>query len=101
VVCPRFARFAEPGLFEKVMSAAGFRDVTCESVTVVYEFPSAEAYIRFRKAVSSTAAAVADRYREREVEAAWQAVADAASVYADGEGRIRTENIALCAVGSR
>ncbi len=94
-------RFAAPGLLETVMSDAGFRDVSSERVTVVYEFPSAETYTRFRREVSSTGAALAKRHPEDVVKAAWDAVAEATGAYADAEGRIRMENIALCAVGSR
>jgi ubiquinone/menaquinone biosynthesis C-methylase UbiE len=94
-------RFADSGLLERVLSAADFRDVICEPVTVVYEFSSVDAYIQFRKAVSSTAAALANRYPEQTVETAWQTVAEATSPYSDGEGRIRMENTALCAVGHR
>ena len=94
-------RFAAPGLLEEVMTEAGFRDVTCERVAVTYELPSAEAYVRFRREVSSTGAALAERHPEDAVKAAWDAVAEAASAYADVAGHIRMENIALCAVGSR
>ena len=94
-------RFAAPGLLETLMSDAGFRDVSSERVTVVYEFPSAETYTRFRREVSSTDAALAKRHPEDVVKAAWDAVAEAAGAHADAEGRIRMENIALCAVGTR
>ncbi len=94
-------RFAAPGLLEQVIFAGGFRDVVCEPVTVVYEFPSVEAYVQFRREVSSTSSALAERHPGEVVEAAWQAVADAAAVHSDGEGRISMKNIALCAVGSR
>ena len=94
-------RFAAPGLLEEVMKAAGLRDVTCERVTTVYEFPSAETYVRFRREISSSGAALAGRHPEDVVKSAWDAVAEAAGAYADAEGRIRMENIALCAVGSR
>ena len=94
-------RFAAPGLLDEVISAAGLRDVRSERVTVVYEFPSAETYARFRREVSSTGAALAERHPEEAVKAAWDAVAEVAGAYADAEGRIKMENIALCAVGSR
>ena len=94
-------RFAAPGLLETLIADAGFRDVSCERVAVVYEFPSAETYTRFRREVASTGAALAERHPDEVVKAAWRAVAGAAGPHADAEGRIRMENIALCAVGSR
>ena len=94
-------RFATPGLLEEVLAAAGFGDVACERVTVVYEFPSAADFVRFRREVSRIGADMAERHPAVVVEAAWDAVAEAARAYADTEGRIRMENAALCAVGSR
>lgn len=94
-------RFAAPGLLEEVLSAAGFRDVACERVTVVYEFPSVAAFIRFRREVSATHAALLERHPEETVDAAWRAVAEAARAHADAEGRVTMRNVALCAAGRR
>lgn len=50
---------------------------------------------------TTTGAALAKRHPEGVVEAAWDAVAEAAGRHADAEGRVHMENIALCAVGTR
>lgn len=93
-------RLSAPGLLESVMSTVGFGEVACERVCVVYEFPSADEYIRFRREVSSTADALAKRHPKPVVEAAWRALANAVAIRADPSGRIRMENTALCVVGT-
>lgn len=94
-------RFAEPGCLEAVVAAAGFSDVACEKVTVVYEFASAQTYARFRREVSATGAALAERHAEDVVDAAWQLVAEAAGRHADEAGRVRMHNAAFCVSGRR
>lgn len=95
-------RFCGPGQLESLLAAAGLRSVRCERITVMYEFPDAATYARFRREVSATGAALAKRYPGEVVEEAWQAVADAAAAaHADAGGRVRMENAALGVVGTR
>lgn len=93
-------RLSGPGVLESVLSGAGFADVTCERVDVVYTFASADEYVRFRRAVSSSADALLHRYPESVAETAWRELADCVADRADPEGRIRLENTALCVAGS-
>ncbi|MDH3476464.1 MAG: methyltransferase domain-containing protein [Rhodospirillales bacterium] len=88
------------GAFEAKLAAAGFTDVRREAVSVVYDFASVETHIAFRREVSRIEQQIAENPPERR-EAAWRAVADALKAFADGDGRVRLENLCFCVGGRR
>ena len=93
-------RFCETGAFERVLRDAGYRDVTCEPVTVTYVCDSPAAYVQYRRDITLRDAALAEHNPPDKVEAAWRALAEAAEAFAGPDGQVRMTNIALCAAGS-
>ena len=91
---------SDEGAFRAAFESAGFAEVRCERLTVTFEFPSCEAYTRFRRDVTTLDAEIAEEPRERR-EAAWQAVTEAVRHYAEADGRVVMRNQAICVVARR
>lgn len=94
-------RFAEPGALENALDGAGFTDIAGQRFAITFEFPSPEAFTRFRQDVSAMAATLAQQYPAADVAAAWKAVTEAARGYAGADGRVRMDNEVVCATGRR
>jgi len=94
-------RLCERGLLDAAMRQAGFAGVTHEELPVTFEFASPEEYTRFRRDMTVTDSSLAGLYPSDVVEAAWQAVTEAARALATEDGRIRFVNTAICISGRR
>ncbi len=86
--------------FEETLAVAGFTGLTRAALSVVYDFPSAETFIAFRKAVSQIERRITHIPAKRR-EAAWQAVAAALAPYRRADGRIVMANLAICVAAHR
>ena len=94
-------RLSDSAVLIGAMERAGFAEVSREEVRVTFEFTSAQEYTRFRRDMMTLDAMLAAHHPPAVVEAAWQAVTEAAGAYADREGRVRFTNTAVCFSGSR
>ena len=88
-------RLAAPGLLAATLHAAGFSAVDIEPFPVTFEFANAEAYTRFRRDMTTLDATLSRHHPPAVVEAAWQAVTEAARAYAVPDGTVRFVNTAL------
>ena len=86
---------SDQAALEAELAAAGFTDIGGEPVAVVYRFESPDAFVTFRREVSTIDEKLKDHPRHR-VEAAWQAVARASEAYRTADGQILMENRAIC-----
>jgi len=94
-------RLSDPDILIGAMKKAGLGDVSHEELRVAFEFASAEDYTRFRRDMTTLDAQLAEHHPPDVIEAAWQAVTEAARAYGGNEGRIRFVNTAVCFSGSR
>jgi hypothetical protein len=94
-------RLSDPDILIGAMKKAGLGDVSHEELRVAFEFASAEDYTRFRRDMTTLDAQLAEHHPPDVIEAAWQAVTEAARAYGDGEGHVRFVNTAVCLSGER
>ena len=90
-----------PGVLEQAFSQARFADVQVESVPVIFELPSVEAYIELLRDTMVAIVGVVEPLPAAQQAAVWQAVSDAAQQFTASDGSVRTTNEAICAVGRR
>ena len=95
------SRFAEAGILEGLLSAAGFEDIRGESITVTAEFPDIADFIRYRQQISTQDWALRQNHPPEKVAETWKAVAEEAAAFAGPDGRVKLENLALIASGRR
>lgn len=92
---------SDPAALEAALRDVGYSDVTSELVATTSRFSSAAEYVRFTEAVApSVHALVAQQPAERQ-EQIWRAIEAAAERYAQPDGSVRFENVAICAAGQR
>ncbi|HKA89804.1 MAG TPA: methyltransferase domain-containing protein [Haliangiales bacterium] len=89
-----------PGMLEQAMSSGGFGAIRGERVTVVWEFPSAAAYVDYVKEATSLGQIVAEKPDERQA-GAWAALAEAAAPLADAEGKLSFICDVICVLGKK
>ena len=92
---------AAPGLLEQAFIAVGFGDVRTESMTVTFEWPSAEAFTSFMRDVTPPINALLANQPEEQKEKVWQAITKVARQHDGGNGRIRMANETIIVVGQR
>jgi len=88
---------------KKSLEKAGFADIKSESITVVFEFDSADEYTEFNQdIVAPVRIMLANETEERKMEV-WNAVTNQAKQrFVDkNTGRIKLGNEAICIVGSK
>ncbi len=85
--------------FLALLRDSGFRDVEGEWVPVEMVFESAEKFTEFRWDRSAALRKLIVDYPEKERDAAWRAVTEAARGYEASDGSVRMTNQAFCAVG--
>ncbi|HUG99658.1 MAG TPA: methyltransferase domain-containing protein [Gammaproteobacteria bacterium] len=94
-------RFAEPERLAAPMRRAGLVEVSWEPLPLTFEFASADAYTQFRRDVTTLDSKLRQHHPPHLVEAAWEAVTQAARDRADADGRLCLVNTALCFTGRR
>lgn len=94
-------RLSEPGALESAMEEAGFTAITGELLTITFTFESPAAYTRFRRDSSTTDARLKGHYPAETIEAAWEAVSEAAGAFTDADGRVIMENQVPLVAGAR
>ena len=94
-------RFAEAGVLEGLLAAAGFNDIEGQSITVTIVFPNLAEFIRYRQQVSTQDLALRQNHPPEKVAETWAEVAEEAAVHAGPDGRVKLENRALIASARR
>ncbi len=85
----------------RIFEAAGFHDVVGEWLPVTYIFQSVDEFIQFRRERSRPLEERIAHFPTTKRDAAWRAVAEAATEYADEDGVVRMENQAYCISAQR
>lgn len=91
---------ADIDALESRLGVAGFVQLRHQPVNVVYDFPSDERFLAYRKELSQIERRLG-HIEAAQREAAWHAVAEALAPYRTPEGRIVMENLAICLGGRR
>ena len=92
---------ADPHRLEHLLTGAGFTGVHIEPMLLAVEWPSVDDYIRFQQAILTGFNAMLAKFPAEQQAAVWQAIAQAAGQSTTPDGRCRTENEVLLAVGQR
>jgi ubiquinone/menaquinone biosynthesis C-methylase UbiE len=94
---------ADIDALKKSLEKAGFVDIKSETITVVFEFNSAEEYTEFNQDIAAPVRTILANETEERKQEIWNAVTDQAKQrFVDKDtGRIKLANEAICVVGSR
>ncbi len=92
---------ADTDVLKKAFTEAGFTDVHAEPITVTFEFPSAEAYMRFTQEINAPIVAIVEKHpAEKQVEV-WELIEKSAKKFAVEGGAVRMSNEAICVVAKK
>jgi len=92
---------ADPHRLEQLLTRAGFSEVCIEPMLLTVEWASVDAYIRFQQAILTGLNALLAKFPAEQQAAVWRAIADSAKQSTTPDGRCRTENEVVLAVGRR
>ena len=92
---------ADPHRLEQHLTRAGFSEVQTEPMLLTAEWASVDEYIRFMQAILTGLNALLAKYPVEQQVGVWQGIAEAAGQSTTPDGRCRTENEVLLAVGRR
>ena len=92
---------ADQEALARLLRDAGFAGIESREQQVDYVFASLGDFVQFRKDLSGPLRAEMAAFPPERQEAAWQALAEAASDYTDAEGRLRLANTARCISAQR
>ena len=94
---------ADIDALKKSLEKAGFVDIKSETITVVFEFNSADEYTKFNQDIVAPVRTMLANETEERKQEIWNAVTDQVKQrFVDKDtGRIKLANEAICIVGSR
>lgn len=94
---------ADIDALKKSLEKAGFVEIKSETITVVFEFNSAQEYTEFNQDIAAPVRIMLANETEERKQEIWNAVTDQAKQrFVDKDtGRIKLANEAICIVGSR
>jgi SAM-dependent methyltransferase len=93
-------RLADVSILTRALEGAGFSEVRCEPLEVVFEFASVDEFTRFRIGVSAPLRTVLDQCTPPVREQILRATAEAAAPYCRPDGSLRLPNETICVVAS-
>jgi SAM-dependent methyltransferase len=88
-----------PDAIGGLLEGGGFSDVEVEEAVVELEWESAEAFTTFVREIAPPITAMIAPHPPDVQEATWAAITEAVGREAEGDGRVRFENLALLAAG--
>ena len=98
---PNPFNLADTARLERMLAQAGFNDARNTRLTITFEFPSAEAYVSFRRDVAGPRIPhLVNQPPERQA-AVWEALTEAARQHAAPDGRVRLPCEVLCVLARR
>ncbi|HEX6557202.1 MAG TPA: class I SAM-dependent methyltransferase [Ktedonobacteraceae bacterium] len=92
---------ADPHRLEQLLTQAGFTAVHTEPMMLTLEWASVDDYIRFQQAILTGFNIMLAKFPAEQQAEVWRAIAEAAEQSTTPDGRCRTENEVLLAVGRR
>lgn len=92
---------SDPAALEAALRDTAYSDVVSELVTTTTRFSAAAEYVRFTEAVSPPVRALLAQQPAARQEQLRRAIEAAAERYAQPDGSIRFENVAICVAGQR
>jgi enediyne biosynthesis protein CalE5 len=90
---------ADPHRLEQLLTQAGFTAVQTEPMQLTLEWASVDDYIRFQQAILTGFNALLAKFPTEQQAEVWRAIAEVAAQSTTPDGRCRTENEVLLAVG--
>ena len=98
---PNLFKLAAPGLLEGAMEKAGFAEVQRESLTVMFEFQTAEEYAAWLKDIAAPVNAILANHPEARRAEVWGAIVEAARAFSVPSGGVSIPSQAVCVTGRR
>jgi ubiquinone/menaquinone biosynthesis C-methylase UbiE len=92
-------RLADVPILTRALERAGFTEVRSERLEVIFEFASADEFMRFRTGVSAPLRAVLEQCTPEVRQQIVHAIAEAATAYRRADGSLRLPNEAICVAG--
>ncbi len=92
---------ADTDVLKKTFTEAGFTDVHAEPITVTFEFPSAEAYMRFTQEINAPIVALVEKHPAEKQAEVWELIENSAKKFAVEGGAVRMSNEAICVVAKK
>jgi SAM-dependent methyltransferase len=92
---------ADPRRLEQILTRADFTAVYTEPMMLTLEWASVDDYIRFQQAILTGFNTMLAKFPAEQQAAVWRAIAEVAGQSTTPDGRCRTENELLLAVGLR
>lgn len=92
---------ADSHRLEQLLTQAGFSAVQTEPMLLTLEWASVDDYIHFQQAILTGFNAMLAKFPAEQQAAVWQDIAETAKQSTTTDGRCRTENEVLLAVGRR
>jgi SAM-dependent methyltransferase len=92
---------ADSRRLEQLLTQAGFTAVQTEPMLLTLEWASVDDYLRFQQAILTGFNAMLAKFPAEQQTAVWQAIADMAKRSTTPDGKCRTENELILAVGRR
>ena len=92
---------ADPHRLEQILTQAGFTAVHTEPMLLTLEWASVDDYIRFQQAILTGFNAMLAKFPAEQQADVWRAIAEVAGQSTTPDGRCRTENEVVLAVGRR
>jgi enediyne biosynthesis protein CalE5 len=90
---------ADPHRLEQLLTRAGFSEVRIEPMLLTAEWASVDDYLRFQQAILTGLNVMLAKFPAEQQAAVWQAIAEIAKQSTTPDGRCRTENEVVLAVG--
>jgi SAM-dependent methyltransferase len=98
---PGIFALADREALEHLVADAGFRDVETGTVTAVYETASPEDFTQWTRDVAPPISKLLTGQLPEVQEHVWRTVTEAWAPLTTADGRVRTENQAICVVGAK
>lgn len=92
---------ADVTVLERALAAAGFRDIRSESLTLTFEWASAEAYTTFQQDIAAPIVALLAKEPPARRAEVWAAITEVARRYAGPDGRVRMSGETYCVAAAR
>jgi len=82
-----------------LLEGGGFSDVEVEELNVDFEWESPEEFARYTKDIVAPITALVEQHPPEVQAETWAAIAEAAALHSDTDGKVRMSNLVLVAVG--
>ena len=94
-------RMQDPDALPGLLCAAGFGEIASERVAVTMQFDTADSFATFISEMSSSIGRIMREAEEATRRRLMSAIVEAVQGFLDEDGRLRMENLTICAVGRR